>query len=301
MSIHLRPYGNKGDDQLVEAFDELMGIGMLRHCQPERDIVFAKAGDEVVGYGRVWLNERNGEHRYFLEVTTTASAPEDAVRKLFVRIEHHTSDLCASYSQGVRASAKVFVTERKGTLERLVQQLGFNVERTDLTMKRSLEGPLPTSALPTDVGLRRADCGIGQFVIDVMAEVFGGERPDLQTKMTPEDFDDWMSGAPASEALSLAAWSIHDGDAASIALNHVDQDRHVGIVSHVATRVSWRKRGIARALIAESLRMFQSLGLREAMLEVNDFNASAISLYKYLGFEVASKIRLYNKTLHSGS
>jgi mycothiol synthase len=59
-----------------------------------------------------------------------------------------------------------------------------------------------------------------------------------------------------------------------------------------------RRRGLARALIAESLRMQKAMGFEESALSVDAENPSgALELYKKMGFEVVRQETSYRKEL----
>ena len=54
----------------------------------------------------------------------------------------------------------------------------------------------------------------------------------------------------------------------------------------VSVRRPWRKRGLARALLAESFRALRERGIHDACLGVNADNPSgAVALYESVGFE----------------
>jgi mycothiol synthase len=58
-----------------------------------------------------------------------------------------------------------------------------------------------------------------------------------------------------------------------------------GWLEHISTRRPWRRRGVAAALIADSLRELRARGLDEAALGVDSENLSgALRLYESLGF-----------------
>jgi mycothiol synthase len=58
-----------------------------------------------------------------------------------------------------------------------------------------------------------------------------------------------------------------------------------GWLEHISVRRPWRKRGLATALIAETLRLFQDMGLEEGALGVDSENPTgALRLYESLGF-----------------
>ena len=63
-------------------------------------------------------------------------------------------------------------------------------------------------------------------------------------------------------------------------------NRQRGYTEDIFVRRPWRKRGLAKALIAESIRMFKDMGMTETALGVDADNPSgALKLYTSLGYE----------------
>jgi ribosomal protein S18 acetylase RimI-like enzyme len=61
--------------------------------------------------------------------------------------------------------------------------------------------------------------------------------------------------------------------------------RSRGYTEDIAVRRPWRRRGVASALLADSLRALQVLGLKEAALGVDAESPSRVlKLYENLGF-----------------
>jgi len=65
--------------------------------------------------------------------------------------------------------------------------------------------------------------------------------------------------------------------------------RERGVASAVFTRPAWRRRGLARALLARTLVRLREHGMTSAYLGVDGLNPNqAMTLYSSLGFEVAN-------------
>jgi ribosomal protein S18 acetylase RimI-like enzyme len=63
-------------------------------------------------------------------------------------------------------------------------------------------------------------------------------------------------------------------------------------------RRPWRRRGLARALLTRSLKMFQDMGMEEAALGVDTENLSgALRLYESVGFRAVKRQTIYRKAL----
>ena len=74
--------------------------------------------------------------------------------------------------------------------------------------------------------------------------------------------------------------------------------RRQGWVNSVGVRRAWRRRGIARALVAESLCVLRGAGMTSAGLGVDAENEhGALGIYEACGFRVARTDRIYRKPL----
>ena len=106
---------------------------------------------------------------------------------------------------------------------------------------------------------------------------------------TEEDFAAWFATPGIDTSLWRVAW---DGDeVAGSVMNFVwpEENEQLGVargwLEHISVRRPWRKRGLAGALIVDSLRALKAQGLIEGALGVDAENPSgALRLYESLGF-----------------
>jgi mycothiol synthase len=87
-------------------------------------------------------------------------------------------------------------------------------------------------------------------------------------------------------------------------LNFIDKDqnemygRKRGYTENICVRRAWRKQGVAKALIAMSLKVLKERGMTEAGLGVDAENTSgALSLYKYMGYQEVKRMTIYRKEI----
>jgi ribosomal protein S18 acetylase RimI-like enzyme len=74
-----------------------------------------------------------------------------------------------------------------------------------------------------------------------------------------------------------------------------------GWLEHISVRRPWRRRGLARAITAESLRRLRDRGMTDAMLGVDADNPNgALGLYEGLGFAVDKRSSVYRRALPRG-
>lgn len=202
--------------------------------------------------------------------------------------------------RSIRSSAPDTVTHEIALLERH----GFQPIRYFYRMRRDLRQPLPEPSGVFAAGgltLRRYSPDLDQALYQAHNEAFAdhwGYQPE-----TPEDWRDLIIGHPGFRPdLTLVAL---DGDqVAAYTLNRVLTDglsadsKPFGYLDKVGTRRSWRKRGLATALMGEAMRLFRAEGLDEAYLGVDAHNPTgALGVYERLGFVSVRRFIALGKTI----
>ncbi|MCJ7470286.1 GNAT family N-acetyltransferase, partial [Candidatus Bathyarchaeota archaeon] len=72
-----------------------------------------------------------------------------------------------------------------------------------------------------------------------------------------------------------------------------------GHVELISVQRPWRGKGIAKALIARSLKLLKERGMTEAALGVDAENPSgALNLYQKMGFQIEKRIVFYRKPIN---
>ena len=169
------------------------------------------------------------------------------------------------------------------------------------TMQRPLHGDLPAPCPPAGLEIRafrEEDDEAARQAFDEAFRDHWGYEP-----VTPEEWGHFMRGVPHFRPeLWFLAW---DGDEiAGFTLNFVNPEfiaqvgRQEGKVAEVGVRRRWRRRGLATALLAHSLRALREAGMDTAMLGVDSENPhQAMELYERLGFRTRWKNVVYRKVI----
>jgi ribosomal protein S18 acetylase RimI-like enzyme len=141
------------------------------------------------------------------------------------------------------------------------------------------------------------------------AELEPHQAPGVRILPLPECGDEWFfrrifnsvalgsSGMRAARRVDLLAFmAAPNHDPHGIFLACVDgrfvgtavgrrRPNQVGVIYNVAVHPAYRGRGVARALVRETLRYLQSQGCAEARLQTHPTNSAALRLYTTEGFE----------------
>ena len=115
----------------------------------------------------------------------------------------------------------------------------------------------------------------------------------------------FLDAPDTDPSLWVIAW---DGDEIAGGVNnsiHPEENEALGIqrgwLDSVFTRRAWRRRGLARALIARSLVLLRDRGKTSAALGVDADNPSgALGLYEEAGFAVDDRFTASRKPMEGG-
>jgi ribosomal protein S18 acetylase RimI-like enzyme len=166
-------------------------------------------------------------------------------------------------------------------------------------MTRSLEN-IPEISLPEGIDIRPVEEKDIRKIWDAMVEAFRDHWGFSEPK--EEDYARYRESKYFQPELWQVAW---EGDTVvSSVLNYVDHaqnekfNRKRGWTEEISTRRPWRRRGIARALIARSMRMHRANGMTEVALGVDTNNPNgALKLYQDLGYAKVRTWITYRKAL----
>lgn len=166
---------------------------------------------------------------------------------------------------------------------------GFEHVRSSYNMQRDLDEPIPPSPLPPNLTLHTLEPEMDDAVRETFNESFrdhwGHEDASPEVWQT--------SVADVSDLRRDLSLVVKDGDE-TVAFcinfeNTADNERRGirrGWVGILGTRRTWRKRGIASALLAESMRRFREAEFDWLGIGVDTENLSgALHLYESMGFK----------------
>jgi mycothiol synthase len=201
---------------------------------------------------------------------------------------------------GTRVNVGTFAQDTETAHRALIAAAGLRPARHFFLMRRDGFAGIPDAALPDSLEIRPVTEDQHRAIFDAEMEAFrdhwGHREP------SEGDFAITFGRAELDTSLWVVAW---DGDEiAGVVQNWVwpEENERLGVkrgwLEHISVRRPWRRRGLATALTAASLRKLEAAGLDEGMLGVDSENPNgALGLYEGLGFVVHSRATAYNRPL----
>jgi ribosomal protein S18 acetylase RimI-like enzyme len=240
------------------------------------------------GYADVSSPER-GDPKAMVDLRVRPGAAE-AMRVLF-----DWSISRAVERVGAPGRIQFFADERDAPLGELLEQAGYSIARSAYEMARSLGGELEEPVWPDGLVARTLDLGDGEAVHAAQDEAFAEDW-----FYNPVAHETWLKGLRAGGADSGLSSVVWDGDAiAGLCLTRPShgEDESIGWIGDLAVGAPWRRRGLGRALLLHSFRLFADAGKQRAGLGVDRDNATgALALYERVGLRVVRQSNTWERS-----
>lgn len=284
-----------GDAELGTVADMDNRYAHLEHADLPRDCALVELDGRVVAYGRAsWEPLANGERLVECILNIEPSARGRGVEDLLLgHALRRALELIAEIGEDATTRVMIYVTGRDPELRRLVEAWGLrNVRRAAQLIRPDLED-IPELPLPAPIEIRAidpADRSMHRRIFDADARAFAASHgqyapsdiqfeaflglPSFNPRLWRVAFD---GGTIAGQILSYLGDLEPDGSL-------------VGWTEAISVQAEYRRRGLARALLAESLRAVRAAGATSGGLSVDTQNPNqALTLYESLGFRIVSE------------
>ncbi|HSB88646.1 MAG TPA: GNAT family N-acetyltransferase [Anaerolineales bacterium] len=295
---------------LVDGLDEVQTIDDLATFMenpvgfdPKRDLFLAEVHGHAVGYA--WVSHR-----------VEAAGTETHTLRGYVHPSFRRRGIGSAFLEGMQARSLAWEDRPDGTRPAVLQAFaadselgglgflpacGFAPIRYAYKMERDLTStPIPSLPLPSGLEVRPADESQDRAIWEAEREAFQDHWG--YTPWPEENFQRFISFPHYDRSLWRVAW---DGDqVAGMVLNYINQEENAhfgrlrGYTEDIAVRRPWRRRGLARALIAQSLAALKDRGMTAAALGVDAENPTgALHLYESLGFRPVKQWTYFRRSL----
>jgi len=280
--------------------------GTLVGFEPRTDLVVARVGERIVGYARAQQLDSNDGDRWYegMCVVGPAVRRHGLGRRLLAWSESRRVAMAeADRRQGIALDRPRWLTtvthdgDAGGAV--VLEAAGYERFRQFHSMRRLDLENIPDVPLPDGLEIRP----IASTPEAIRSVIVADNEAFLDHFGSHDDVDSVKAMIVGDPDTDVSVWLVaFDGDEiAGGVLNgiHTDHDgTRVGWHDSIFTRRPWRRRGLARALIARSLRLLRERGVSSAALGVDAANPNqALHLYESCGFRVASSSTAWRKPL----
>lgn len=272
------------------------------NCDPYRDMLFATVRGETVAFSRVWWLKDNAACRLYISLGFVH--PHWRRKGLGTAMLHyneaHLAEIAREHPAQVRKIFRVWATDTEYGARALFAAAGYEPVRHYVMMTRPASLPLPEAPLPEGLDVRPVEPGQVHAIWEAMQEA----RRDHWGYVPPteQDYERWTRGRLFQPALWKVAWAADQ--VAGMVLNRLDEAQNLkygrqrGYTQDVFVRRPWRRRGLARSLLVQSIHMFRHMGMEETALGVDTQNPhGALGLYEGVGYLPVTQHTFFNKRM----
>lgn len=271
---------------------------------PARDLRFAELdGAPVAVTWTDWVDPSDGVREYRSRGFVEPAARRRGIgRTLLADNMRRQRELAATHDTTRPKVLGLPTAEHNVGAAMLARGHGYGPVRWFFIMERTISGDLPPiPAMPEGLEVRSVGPDDGPAIWEADHDAFQDHWGGFDA--SEASYRRWVESPEFEPALFVVAF---DGDEiAGAVLNAIypEENQALGIrrgwLDGVFTRRAWRRRGLARALIARSFHLLRERGMDRAALGVDADNPSgALALYESTGFAVTERTTAWRRPMH---
>ena len=285
----------------VSAADLAEGLSMSPRFNLFRDLVIAEVDGQDVGYGRVRWWEELSRRTYGLTGFLLPEWRRKGIgRALLTWLEERTRAIAGEHPTTASSFLHINATQYQVWLHALVRQVGYGVKESWVLMVRPSLEDIPDTLLPEGLEGRPALTEHFPAIWYAVEEAYVPEGGPPPTGKIPEDFKNNPNFQPD---LWQVAWEVSSGKVVGSVMTYINhaENKQLGILrgftEGISTVPAWQRRGVARALIARSLKAQREAGMTESALVCSGDKPNNYKLYASCGFQEVKRDTVYQKPL----
>ena len=277
----------------------------LSNCDPYTDLILAEVNEKLVGYARGWWKEEVDGTVLHIQMGVVAPSwrRRGVGRAMLNWLENRQRIVGRRFPVDACQFFNVYVAEGQVARATLMESAGYKVARYFFSMVRPNLDAIPAFVLPNGLEIRRVAPEhykeIWAADLEAMRDHWGRTQPGESA------YEAWMSD---KDVFQPHLWSVAWDTASNQVVGQVrafvrkaenfQLRRLRGYTEFISVREPWRRKGVARALIAHSLQVQARAGMTESALEVDGANAAdATRTYEACGFKISNRNMVYRKPL----
>lgn len=284
-----------GIEEVITVDSMANRYGHLVNSDPDDDILIVERDERIVAYARVeWRDLTDGTRSFVTVCLLHPSERRQGIgRAMLGWSEGRLATKAANLpdKRDVPSRMQAFTLGGESGSIALLEGTGWVRDGHGYEMVRSTLQGIPQVPLPAGLDVRTIgtdEASRGQ-IWDALIEAFRDHR--AEPEQTGVDRAAFLADPIHDPSLWIVAFDGAEVAGGVLGTINPEENRHHGrdrgIVGAVFTRRPWRRRGLARALIARSLETLRERRMTSAYLGVDGENPNqAMTLYHSLGFEI---------------
>lgn len=278
------------------------GYANLFNCDPYLDMIFAEVAGGVVAYSRcLWEQELNGTRSYGAYGWVD---PEYRGRgigtAMYEANEARLRAIAAEHDPDIPKKINSFTSEKDIGGVKLMESHGLTPEMYVADMIRPDLENIPYAPMPEGLVVRTPRPDEYRKLFDAQVDAFRDHYG--ATEAQDAWFETWVADPDLDPTLWRVAW---DGDeVAGQVRSFIDKEQNEeygrlrGWTEDISTGRAYRRKGLARSLLCQSLEAVRDAGMKEAALGVHTDNPNgAYKLYESVGFVIERQEIVYAKAM----
>lgn len=274
----------------------------LTNCDPCTDMLISEIDGQVIGYNRVfWEVLDDGTRLYILFGFLLPNWRRQGIgAAMFRHAEARLRQIAAEHPEPGERYFQSFAVDTQEGVIALLKAQGYQPARYGIDMVRNLSEPFPEAPMPAGLEVRPSTKEHFYTIQRALNEAFHDHWGHHEE--TFEEFMHWAEEPTFMPHLWKVAWA--GDEVAGTVLNFVNEaenteyGRKRGYTEAISVRRPWRKLGLARSLLVQSMKMFKEMGMNETALGVDAQNLSgALQLYQSVGYKEVKRHITFRKPL----
>lgn len=274
----------------------------MKNFEAAQNLFLVEHDGELVAFaGCRWWEERDANfiHAHWLFVLP-AWRGRGIENELLRVAQNCFREIAKEHSHDATNWLEMFAYDSQEWMSKVLLADGYQPMRYFFDMVRADLQNIPDAELPAGIETR-------PVIPEDMREIFfGGEEAFADDWSAPiieqGDFELWLKKGNWKPELWQIAWE--GKEFVGHVLNFVSESenekygRKRGYTEDIGVRKAWRRRGVAKALLVRSLKMFRDMGYDSTALGVDTQNPNdALHLYESVGYKTVHTETFYRKRM----
>ncbi len=283
-------------EELIDEFEN------FSNSDKDRDILIVEHESKIIGYCQVWCDQDPNGPIIFtgflvLNPEWRKKGIGDAMLEWFEKTNRANAE---EHDSNYTKYLQMPILDTAENTALLLQNHGYGIYRHGFLLARPDLENIPDYPLPDGLEFRDARPEHFEKIRLAWAEACNDMRS--QIPIAKEEWDMWSKKPSFDPSLWSMVW--HGDEVIGTTFGIISDDeneqnnRKRGAVEFISVRKDWRGQGIAKSMMARTMRLLKKRGMEEAGLGVDAENPSgALQLYEKMGFQITNRATFYRKEI----